>query len=66
MRSEHRATGDENDMNWKSWDRIKSGAHNVYVYVGMNRPGIRKRIKRTSHKIDRQRARRALGMGDEP
>ncbi|WP_193314958.1 hypothetical protein [Georgenia thermotolerans] len=48
MKGEHRWDGDE-------WDAF-SGWRKVYAYI--QRPGVRKSIKRKSHKKDRRNWRR--------
>lgn len=54
MRSEHKTTGSE-------WDAF-TGWRKVLCY--MQRPGVRKSIKRDSHKKDRQVARRLTRATD--
>ena len=51
MRSEHKLTGIEEDaLTW---------GHRFYAW----RPGIRKKIKRSAHRADRQRASRDIRAG---
>jgi hypothetical protein len=47
MRSEHKTTGDEFDA-FTGWR---------HVLAGMHRAGVRKAIKRRSHRIDRRQQR---------
>lgn len=48
MRSEHKTTDDEYDA-FTGWR---------HVLAGMRRPGVRKAIKRRSHRTDRRQQRR--------
>lgn len=50
MRFEHPRTADEQDA-FTRWRR---------VLCYLDRPGVRKKIKRTSHHIDRRRAKRLI------
>lgn len=58
MRSEHRATADEIDMRAGFFDPATGQWRYWYKYV--QRAGVRKKIKRRSHKIDRAQAKRNI------
>ncbi|QSN53736.1 hypothetical protein [Mycobacteroides abscessus] len=47
MRSEHQSNGDE-------WDAFTAARH---MLVSMGRAGVRKKLKKRSHRIDRRRQR---------
>ncbi|CPV99793.1 hypothetical protein P5V67_01345 [Mycobacteroides abscessus subsp. abscessus] len=47
MRSEHQSNGDE-------WDAFTAARH---MLVSMRRAGVRKKLKKRSHRIDRRRER---------
>jgi len=55
MRSEHRTTGDE----WDAFTRWR------FVLAHLHRPGVRKKIKRASHRVDRRAAKRRIREGEE-
>lgn len=63
MRSEHKSTGDEIDMRAGFWDREKGKFQYWYIYI--TRPGVRKSIKRASHKKDRKQAKQRLRREEE-
>lgn len=63
MKAEHKGTGDEFDMRAGFWDRDQGRWKYWYAYI--SRPGVRKQIKRRSHRIDRAQARRRIRNEEE-
>ncbi|MDO3100497.1 hypothetical protein P5V86_14335 [Mycobacteroides abscessus subsp. abscessus] len=55
MRSEHKSNGDE-------WDAFTAARH---MLVSMRRAGVRKGLKKRSHRIDRRRQRQRRSESDE-
>lgn len=55
MRSEHKTTADE-------WDAFTGWRHMLVI---MQKPGVRKKLKKRSHRIDRRRQRQRRSESDE-
>lgn len=57
MKGEHKSTGDENDMRAGFYDPKKGW---TYWYCYISRAGVRKAIKKQSHRTDRQVGKRRI------